>query len=458
MTLGHKCLIIKLMEEKLPEYIDVKQFIVPTILTMNGINFFTSPNSVEQVNKKGLPHGVMLPSYSSAFDSANDRAPRVMKSINATDGLLLSICPLAIEILCLAQELIRQTNMEETPEFVAAYEKLKSQSNLDISAQEFSRRLRNVTTHNDKLLTSVKYLKTGDIAFNLGSSQEEKWVPFSLHGLLEFASLLLDCQKPSFPKVSYAMTNKGKMMSAIKNQRITTRNFDNYFKVTFGDPDKRYEMDTLEKQAMVNLLNSSHAYFKDIKCDLDYAMTAYLGLKNNIYNILREKIICTDYLINLYHKELNGGTSYYDFMKFLGEKGFEAIAALDPLCHVWQQLLTNALFVAVCNTDYEVRHYALQSLGLTEKECNKLRNSIVHGRYFHNYNMGFEFYDTASRKDDTLVHVKTLHRNSILRTIEKLTSFSIMKRERTVEYVNKQKNKSSAETPHVTQTDECGIE
>ena len=51
------------------------------------------------------------------------------------------------------------------------------------------------------------------------------------------------------------------------------------------------------------------------------------------------------------------------------------------------------------------------NLGLSEEVLSRLRNSFIHGRYFYNYNDGFEIYDgTTSLSHITTINYDTLNK------------------------------------------------
>lgn len=101
-------------------------------------------------------------------------------------------------------------------------------------------------------------------------------------------------------------------------------------------------------------------------------------------------------LIDWYSSDrLNGRLSMINFM-LTDSDLFEVTLISNVLFNIFSLIPANQIF----------NHFNLSA------DFNRIRNSVIHGRYFYNFNHGFEFYD--GRTNDNLEHIGTLELPDII--------------------------------------------
>ncbi len=81
-------------------------------------------------------------------------------------------------------------------------------------------------------------------------------------------------------------------------------------------------------------------------------------------------------------------------------------------------LISNALFTlfSISSPHKLQKHFG-------DIDVNRLRNSLMHGRYYYNHGNGFEFYD--GKTNDNLEHIATLEINQIIQFISSFVNDSL---------------------------------
>lgn len=94
-------------------------------------------------------------------------------------------------------------------------------------------------------------------------------------------------------------------------------------------------------------------------------------------------------------------------------------------------LISNALFTLFSiSAPNKLQKY------FADIDVNRLRNSLMHGRYYYNHDNGFEFYD--GRTNDNLEHIATLQINQIMESISDFITESLSAESKTESDLSKQ--------------------
>ena len=130
---------------------------------------------------------------------------------------------------------------------------------------------------------------------------------------------------------------------------------------------------------------------------------------------------------NSFSKRENIDLTASQFNKVLFKKGIGQYQLNENFHAAYLPIFTNILYSSVANTDDKTRNSILKNLDLTGVQCENFRNSIVHGRYFYNYDNNFEMYDGNVRKGAQLEHISTVAFADVNKLMPELLSEDNMK-------------------------------
>ena len=176
--------------------------------------------------------------------------------------------------------------------------------------------------------------------------------------------------------------------------------------------DKDNTLDSYQTKTLFNLCQSLKKDFLKGDIDLTSSLLFHVGLiafphKNNAHN---------NFFINSYNLgfinslRVNPTAIEYkkdnNFHKIQDTPKLGEFLSMQTYKNIEHGLIINALFYLFSiSTPQELEKY-FQSSKLYQINPTELRNSIIHGRYYYNYNNGYEFYDGPNT--DNLRHIGSI--------------------------------------------------
>lgn len=221
------------------------------------------------------------------------------------------------------------------------------------------------------------------------------------------------------------------LVSAVNKGKLTPKSIKQYF-LAYNKDETRTTLDQHQCMALYNLLTPatdiSPKEHLDIIMDDEYFILKKLfPFKHNAGHI--------SYINNMVFRCLfwinNNYLNREDFIDLAYK--FESTASLtdeegtnDSRCALLEfinydtiilenTLISNALF-----TLFSISKSSDLEKYFNGIEVNRLRNSLMHGRYFHNNRNEFEFYD--GRDNNNLEHIASLHTDDILTALSNFIS------------------------------------
>lgn len=360
------------------------------------------------------------------------------KSISANKNLP-SRDLLDLAIINSLSNLVRQT-------FVSNYEYLRH--NIDDKMSAKLKNLRNETSSGPNNLNTSKFMDAirQSLVHNDITQETPNWklvdnfqIEINFKGnsftfdLFQFHTIMNEFlalkQEHFYTNFDVAQNDIGQ---ALFKQRLTPKNIKQY--VTIYKTGNKQEKDTLDQyqcSALVNLFSDetkliSTARLLMLAPNNYFIMQKLFPSKHNAGHISYLNNLCFRSLIKLRNnylvrQDFLDASDEFEYNVELLDEHNTSAARCSLLNFVQTEiiafeatLLSNALF-----TMFSIATPTNISSLLDEYniDANRLRNSLMHGRYFHDCNMGFEFYD--GRNNDNLEHIGTLSVNDIYKIVGK---------------------------------------
>lgn len=278
--------------------------------------------------------------------------------------------------------------------------------------------IRNAFAHNDDNLTPNWHLEGTKICITSVKDKAgtRRNIKISLTNMIQLLQLYLDNIDWSDYDTKEIKTSELKLKRAIKEKTLTVAQVGNIFK-PMGLKSGKQEMDKFQKKAMFNCLTKTD-FFTYEECkhiDSDFLAMLYPFKENAFQNCgdIMDVISCISQLPDNYtsHAKFINETAKNYVLSF-GDKKFPMRAQHQILFTVGDNgkipsVLINNLLFNIFTFESEEN---LQKCFREDLNIRKLRNSLMHGRHFYNYNNGYEFYDGINEME----HVATITCEEVL--------------------------------------------
>ena len=335
--------------------------------------------------------------------------------------------------------LVRQT-------FVTNYEYLRH--NIDDKMSAKLKNIRNQTSDNSSNLNTTKFMDAirQSLAHNDLSNEIPNWklnnefkIEINFKGqtftfdLFQFHTLMnefLILKKQRF--YSNFEINQDNLSKMIFKRKLSTKNIHECIKIYENiKTNELYELDTHQCSALINLFTSDEkispiSHLIQI-ADNNYFISQKLcPLKHNAGHISYLNNLCFRSLIKLRNNYISrqnylDASEDFEYDVNLIDETNDGDAR-SKLLHFIQTeniafevtLLTNAMFTmfSISSPNSLAKYFNEYDI-----DINRLRNALMHGRYFYDCKAGFEFYD--GKTNSTLEHVATLSVNQIFSAVGK---------------------------------------
>ena len=329
--------------------------------------------------------------------------------------------------------LLRQT-------FVSNYEYLRH--NIDDKMTDRLKSLRSITSSGSSNINTAKFMDAirqsfvhNDIEmeapnwrlndkFNIEINFKDNHFEFDLMQMHQIMTEFLALKKEHV-YIEFHVQERD-LYSAVSNNKLTQKNVKQYI-LPLKKDGSYSTFDQYQCNALYNILtpatNISPIEHLDIIADNNYfVLQKLLPCKHNAGHISYMNNMTFRSLVWLNHSFINREKFLNKAYEFESKVELtDELTSGDVRCSLLEfinhdsidlecSLILNALFTlfSIAKPDKLQEHFR----GIDAK---RLRNSLMHGRYFHNHNNGFEFYD--GRDKDNLEHIGSLKINEIIQSI-----------------------------------------
>ena len=227
--------------------------------------------------------------------------------------------------------------------------------------------------------------------------------------------------------------NENKLKNSLLANRLTPAQIGKMFTQSFILSQKITELDKFQKQSLYNCLTASD-YFVENDCEhLEVSLIAELfPEKNNAYNVgcscmdaslfineIRQNYTSFDHFLSAVSNNIINDVA--EIMKFKYNNDFLKFCFGDAQ-YVDSVLINNLLFYMFTFESEE----NLKKCFREDVDIRRVRNSLMHGRHFYNYDMAFEFYDGVKE----LEHIATITTDEVFKAIDILVHNYIEERDK----------------------------
>ena len=224
------------------------------------------------------------------------------------------------------------------------------------------------------------------------------------------------------------------LFSAVSKGKLTPNSVKQYI-IPFNQDGSRATFDQYQCDALYSLLTPAtnvnpSEHLNIIARDNYFILQKLLPCKHNAGHISYINNMTFRCLLWLYSHFLNREDFIDQAYKFESTVDLtDEVNPAGPRCSLLEfinydsivlesTLISNALF-----TLFSISKSSDLEKYFADIDINRLRNSLMHGRYYYNHNNGFEFYD--GRTNDNLEHIATLSINQILNSISEFITDSL---------------------------------
>ena len=263
-----------------------------------------------------------------------------------------------------------------------------------------------------------------------GKDGEQKEIKIHANDLSQLISTY--AEEGGLEKVTGLIECNDMIFTEIDKKSLSDKNIHRYIRqMALLNPSNPIPPDQYQKRTLRYLVNSLSNYYRLFKYTMRDENSGQLFLqagcvshcypfKNNASNIF-DNLVFTSVALSILSENPNQNLS--DFQKNAHQELisiFEDTAGISPYSFAFLmngKLLVSSLFSNIAFKIFSTSFKDPQQSDLDKlkkyykKEINitKVRNGIMHGRFFYNFDHGFEIYDTKSKEDGSeLIHVATL--------------------------------------------------
>ncbi|MBE5741159.1 MAG: hypothetical protein E7351_01320 [Clostridiales bacterium] len=324
-------------------------------------------------------------------------------------GLKITLNSLLLEIITLQKEALTKSafdeKMNEDHKIISKLREKFLLKKYNINNNEFYKYIRDSFAHNSIENPNFIILDNGNFLVKLRKNKDSSVVDLEMSAQDLFELLLVYNSNISNLDQQVGFYQKD-LKKALVDKSLTVENIDNFIQIR--EHDNQIKLDEYQKKSLVNYFNSCYDYALDaLGLDISsWSISSYrTPFKNNHVNIIKDKIKTFTYLVYLIKNiEVKSFDFEVMFVKNLISNPINEWIILDYYSDIVMPINTNYLYSLLANCSPQ----EIQSMSgdkYLDKTTN-LRNAIIHGRYFYNYdqNDGIEIYD--GRKE--LNHIMTL--------------------------------------------------
>lgn len=255
-------------------------------------------------------------------------------------------------------------------------DKIQINNTIPFNKKESFKRIREAIAHNSEEIQNCQFDISGSFNLNLGKptndidGQDIK-ITLTMPEMVQLILLLnSNKSKDEYLQLSYEDIAINSVEDAKKSIFIINNN-------------SKYNID---KNQSLRVYNALHYCLNKKKIsEAETEITEVVSNLSNESQLLEEKIITLNFLTSLY----NGGT--WNSMKQNCPNMNKTIYVIS----VYYSLITNLLFNIVTsrNNNEIFKLFEGSDVELTLEDVRHIRNSLCHGRYFHDFNDTIYFYD-----------------------------------------------------------------
>ena len=360
---------------------------------------------------------------------------RKIKAEDIDVFLDITVNVLLREILVLEKEIlfikgnIDSTKLSQNKEFTLIRKYIKEHSELNLNNEKIYEKIRNGIAHNDNIgseenstTAGMSRIKLTNNDKNLGREVRADF-SFPKELIAKIVGIFVDAENEKGHFTTKVWEDD--LRNHLKNNTLGTDNVARFIEIYVDE--RKQVLDIKQKETLVNFMK---ALFEDLcRYQVKNTFSAYLQeripSKRNAEMLIINKARVIGFLQQLRdNKNLTFVENFtmYDkkLINLFRARGSDAQPAWIGYKEDFNLQLIPSLMFLIFTTRTQTELKTLFDnigLNLSSDKINHLRNSLVHGRYFYNFNDGLEFYDGENQ----LTHFHTMDFNEMLTICNTIT-------------------------------------
>lgn len=319
--------------------------------------------------------------------------------------------------------LLNESALAKNAEFQKMRAKLPQEEMKNINNRELFKKIREAFVHNTPEDPNIVIDKDGKFHIRIRLAADKGiLIDASSRAIFELINKFTQHQEETGKY--YYEVEAVNILEHILKDGIDEKNIFSFVRI-FNEGQKE-TLDIYQKKAIANYMNHRASFCQNedlIEYFMSKSFTRHAPYRANADNLFMDKIKILSILIeikrnpNISKKQLFN--TIYNKNKETQEVQHDLLELrVDPYSYIVFPIITSALFDIFSQmTNDEILNLLNQNGVMMEiEQVRRMRNSLIHGRYYYNHNRGIEFYDGRKLKD--LEHKTTITMEELIRIME----------------------------------------
>lgn len=356
---------------------------------------------------------------------------------------------MAMQTICYAYEMIKDAGLDQSAQGVKnTLKNIKTKLDIDgkektTNALQMIKIVREAFAHNDDGVAISNWELSGEddkfvvtVQSEIKRGGDRHNISFKLRDLLDLTSSYLSNLVNLDNKAIELDVNGKKLEKICQNGKLTKVQANKHIKQSDKDSQQEIETEDRQLEALCNCFNSEFFHNETMQKSVaspfrpDFVVRVFpfkhsapnhvLDLRfalNSLYHLYNNPKSCYDWFNAMVNGCVSNPDATCEEVTYLHYLFFEGV--MDSI------IISNMLFSIF---SFESSAKIDEMFNGTGVDTNRIRNSVMHGRFYYNYNNAYDFYD--GRDNQNLVYVGTLTVEQITTAAQKLIS----------EYISEQQN------------------
>ena len=322
--------------------------------------------------------------------------------------------------------LLSESALAKNADFQKMRAKLPQEEMKNINNREFFKKIREAFVHNSPEDPNVVIDK--DAKFHIRIKlKDDKGMFIDANSKFVFELINKFAQNQAEEGKYYYEVEGINILEHLLSDGIDETNIASFVRI-FNDGQKE-TLDAYQKRAIVNYIGNRVNYFyeEDLFCYLlSKSFTRHAPYRANADNLFMDKIKILSILLEI---KKNPNISKKQLLNAINNKNKETEDAqndileisVDPYAYIVVPIVSSTLFTIFSEMTNDEIFKLLTDNGvdIDLEKVRRMRNSLIHGRYYYNHNREIEFYD--GRKLKELDHKVTMKTEDLVRILEAIS-------------------------------------
>ena len=322
--------------------------------------------------------------------------------------------------------LLSESALAKNVEFQKMRAKLPQEEMKNINNREFFKKIRESFVHNSPEDPNVLIDKDGKFHIRI-KLKDDKGMFIDANSRFVFELVNKFAQNQAEEGKYYYEVEALNILEHLSSDGIDETNIASFVRI-FNNGEKE-NLDIFQKKAIVNYIEHRINFCYDVDL-FEYFMsksfTRHAPYRANADNLFMDKIKILSILLEV---KKNPNISKKQLLNVINNKNKETEVVqndlleinVDPYSYIVFPIVSSTLFTIFSEmTNDEIYNLLTENgVDIDLEKVRKMRNSLIHGRYYYNHKREIEFYD--GRKLKELDHKVTMKTEDLVRILEAIS-------------------------------------